>query len=105
MKESVEYQIFVGCNDPQVNEEIVSEQELREMVAGFFERKKIDFSMLSTRGGYMHTYGGFVEENSICVSIIGDPDFDIIGLAKSLAMYMNQESALVTRNVITTTFQ
>ena len=63
MKESVEYQIFVGCNDPQVHQEIVSEQELREMVAGFFERKKIDFSMLSTRGGYMHTYGGFVEES------------------------------------------
>ena len=32
MKESVEYQIFVGCNDPQVNEEIVCEQELKRKV-------------------------------------------------------------------------
>ncbi len=46
MQQSVEYQIFIGLNDAQVYEEVVNEKELVEMVSSFFEREKIDFSML-----------------------------------------------------------
>ena len=105
MHDIIEYQIFVGCNDSQLKEEIVSEQELIEMVTGFFERKKINFSMFRNKGGYTYDTGDFVSENSICVNIIGEPDLDIIGLAKSLSMYMNQEYALVTRTTVTTSFR
>ena len=63
MHDSIEYQIFVGCNDSQLKEEIVSEQELIEMVTGFFERKKINFSMFSNKGGYIYDTGDFVSEN------------------------------------------
>ena len=102
MHDIIEYQIFVGCNDSQLKEEIVSEQELIEMVTGFFERKKINFSIFSNKGGHTYDTGDFVSENSICVDIIGDPDLDIVRLAKSLSMYMNQECALVTRTAVTT---
>ena len=105
MHDIIEYQIFVGCNDSQLKEEIVSEQELIEMVTGFFERKKINFSMFSNKGGYTYDTGDFVSENSICVNIIGEPDLDIVGLAKSLSMYMNQEYVLVTRTAVTTSFR
>ena len=54
MQKSVEYQIFIGFNDSQVYEEVVEEKELVEMVAGFFEREKIDFSMFGAKGGYCY---------------------------------------------------
>ena len=100
MNDNTEYQIFIGCHDPQLQDEIVSEDELREMVVQFFERKKMDFSMFSVKGGYLHEDGRFISENSMCINIIGSYDLDIIKLAKSLSMYMNQECSLIVKDYI-----
>ena len=70
MKDNTEYQIYIGCSDSQVRDEIVSEDEFKEMVVQFFKRKKIDFSMLSVKGGYLHEDGRFVSENTLCINII-----------------------------------
>ena len=100
MKDNTEYQIFVGCHDPQMQEELVSERQLREMVSAFFERYEVDFSMLSAQGGYLSKDGTFITEDSLCINIIGASDLDIIRLGRSLSMYMNQETALITRNAL-----
>ena len=105
MENSIEYQILIGCNDPQLNDEVVKEHELRELISLFFARKKIDFSILSANGGYLHEDGHFTTENTLCVNIIGDPNLDIFQLAKSLSMFMNQECVLITRNALNTEFQ
>lgn len=102
MENSVEYQILIGCNDSQTHNELVGAAALREMVAQFFERRQIDFSMLNAEGGYLHENGWFVAEHSLCINIIGDSDLDIVKLAKSLSMFMNQESCLITRNTLST---
>ena len=104
MKENTEYQIFIGCHDSQLLDEIVSEDELREIVTRFFMQKKIDFSMYSAKGGYYHDDGRFVTENSLCISIVGAYDIDIIRLAKSLSMFMNQECSLVIKETIKARF-
>lgn len=98
MEDSIEYQIFIGCNDSQLNDEVVNENELKEMLSEFFTRKKIGFSMLSAKGGFLHENGSFVTENTLCVSIIGGSDLDIVKFAKSLSMYMNQECSLIIRH-------
>lgn len=105
MENSIEYQILIGCNDPQLNDEVVNEHELRELVSLFFARKKIDFSILSANGGYLYEDGHFTTENTLCVNIIGDPNLDIFQLANSLSMFMNQECVLITRNSLNTEFQ
>ncbi|MBQ9519678.1 MAG: hypothetical protein IJR59_07275 [Firmicutes bacterium] len=102
MQESIEYQIFIGCADSQTYNEVVSDSELKEMVSMFFERNKINFSMLKVRGGYRHNNGRFITENSLCIDIVGISGLDIIKLAKGLSMYMNQECSLVTRNSLKT---
>lgn len=103
---NVEYQIYIGCIDNQLRDrELVSEDELRDMVSSFFERNKIDFSILSAKGGYLHDDGWFVRENTLCISIIGSSDIDIIKLAKNLSMYMNQENAMVVKEYIQTKFE
>ena len=98
MKDSTEYQIFIGCHNAQANEEVVSEHQLKEMLSKFFERYEVDFSMLSAQGGYLHKDGQFIIEDSLCINIIGASDLDIIRLGRSLAMFMDQETALITRN-------
>lgn len=100
MKDNTEFQIYIGCQDPQLNNEVVSVDELREMVAQFFRRKELGFSMYYTKGGFLHEDGRFVSEDSLCINIIGAYDLDIIRLAKSLSMYMNQECSLVVKNSI-----
>lgn len=105
MEKSIEYQIFIGCNDPYVKEEIVRHQELSSLVSDFFERNEIDFSMLNCQGGYKCEDGSFVFEESICINIIGDEHLDIVKLAKSLSMYMNQEGVLIVRSPVQISFR
>ncbi len=104
MKGTTEYQIYIGCRDSQLQNEIISEDELREMIIQFFRRKKIDFSLFSAKGGYLHEDGTFISENSLCINIIGSYDLDIIKLAKSLSMYMNQECSLIVKDSIEAEF-
>ena len=106
MNNNVEYQIYIGCRDNQLRDrELVSEDELRDMVSSFFERNKIDFSIFSAKGGYLHEDGWFVTENTLCISIIGAEDLAIIKLAKNLSMYMNQEYSMIVRSHIQTKFK
>jgi len=105
MNNNIEYQIYIGCIDNQLrDQELVSEDELRDMVSSFFERNKIDFSIFSAKGGYLHDDGSFVTENTLCISIIGSSDETIIKLAKNLSMYMNQENSMVVKHNIQTKF-
>lgn len=105
MQESIEHQIYIGCNDSQSHDEIITQEELRDMVTAFFRRRQIDFSMVNVKGGYRHEDGYFVTEDSLCINIIGRADLDIIKLTKSLGAIMNQENALVVRNPLVTEFR
>ena len=97
LKETTEFEIYIGCNDSQIQDEIVSREELEDIVVSFFERNNIDFSLLHANGGYLSKDGIFVLEDSLCISIIGDSDLDILELARNLSMYMNQETAMVIK--------
>ena len=98
MEKSIEYQIFIGCTDSQSHDEVVSGQNLTDLISLFFTKKMIDFSLLSAKGGYTFGDGSFITENTICINFIGTADLDIFKLAKSLSMFMNQECVMVTRN-------
>lgn len=104
MDTSTEYQIIIGCNDSQLRQEVVNENELTEMVSQFFRKNHIDFSLMSLKGGYLHEDGWFITENSLCISIVGDTSIDIIKLAKSLSMFMNQENILVIKHTLKAEF-
>lgn len=105
MRESIEYQIFIGCNDSQVYEQIVEEQELKEIVASFFARNKVDFTVMNVKGGYLHKNGTFVYEDTMCITILGNPTLDIARLARNLSMFMNQETVLIIRKSLEMGYQ
>ena len=66
---------------------------------------KLIFLSFPTKGGYLHDDGWFVRENTLCISIIGSSDIDIIKFAKNLSMYMNQENSMVVKQYIQTKFE
>jgi len=105
MKDSFEYQIYIGCTDPQTKGEVVHEHELREMVSEFFARNRIGFTLFSAKGGFYHGNGWFSAENTLCINIVGNSELDIFSLARSLSMYMNQECCLVVRNSIQSDYE
>ncbi|MBQ0018190.1 MAG: hypothetical protein KBS63_03120 [Clostridiales bacterium] len=100
LKDCYEYKIFVGCNDAQTHDEVVGGEELKVMIAQFFERNRIDFSIFNVTGGYLYEDGCFVTEDTLCVNFIGDSELDISRFAKSLSMYMNQELLMITRQPV-----
>lgn len=104
MGDSVEYQVFIGFNDYQMSDELVKEHELIELITNFFTRKKIDFSILRAKGGYIYDNGQYITESNLCINIIGDSQLDIIKLTKSLGMYMNQQCSLIIKNPVRAMF-
>ena len=98
MKPSIEYQIFVGCDDPQIKSTYINDDELTDLISNYFIRKKVDFSLLKSTGGYLYADGDYAIENGVCISIIGAKEEEILKLSKSLSMYMNQEKLLIVKN-------
>lgn len=98
MKQSIEYQIFVGCDDPQIKSAYINDDELTDLISNHFIRKKVDFSLLKSTGGYLYADGDYAIENGVCISIIGAKEGEILKLSKSLSMYMNQEKTLIVKN-------
>ena len=97
MTDLVEYQILIGCKDPQLSEEIFDEKELTDMIFAYFERIQMNFSLSVIEGGYRYGNGWYATENTLCISIIGDAETKIIRIAKTLSMFLNQECALVVK--------
>ena len=95
---SIEYQIFVGCDDPHIKSAYINDDELIGLISNHFIRKKVDFSVLKSTGGYLYAEGDYAIENGVCISIIGAKEEEILKLSKSLAMYMNQEKLLIVKN-------
>ncbi len=100
MKTSEEYQIFIGCHDAQIDNELVKDHELSDVISNFFTRKEVDFSLLKMVGGYLYNDGTFIFENGVIISIVGAKAKEVVKLGKLLSMYMNQESSLIIRNKV-----
>lgn len=100
MEDSFEYQIYIGCSDSQLHEQLIDGDELKEMISRFFARNEMDFSLLTLKGGYLHEDGWYDTEDSLCISIIGDQGLDIVRIARNLCAFMNQQCFLIVRSPV-----
>ena len=99
-----EYQLFIGCHDTAIDDELVEQKELEKMIVDFFKREEVDFTIVHNEGGYLYNNKKFVLEHSLCINIIGSDEKKMVRLAKALSMYMNQESVLLCRSPIQSLF-
>lgn len=97
MNNDVQYEIFIGCADRNTKNEIVKSCELLKLVDEYFTKLKINYSALEFEGGYHQQNGSFICEKTICITIIGNQNFDIVKFSKALSMYMNQECFMITK--------
>ena len=100
MNEIICYRIFLGYNDSQTKEQLVTEDELEQLVSAYFQKKKIGFTVSSGKGGYLYKDGKYILENIIIITLVGDQGIDIFRLAKNLSMYLNQEASLVMKHTV-----
>ena len=105
MRNSVEYQIYIGCKDVSLHGEFVTRETLTQMVVRFFTDRQIDFSLVPAKGGFLHDDGWYSVEDTLCINIIGSSEDDIIKLGKSIKMIMNQECVLIVKNDLQTEFR
>lgn len=97
MTNDTKYEIYIGCNDTSTKEENISNDEIIKTINNYFSKKKINYSLELGDGGYLHNDGRFIFEKTIRINIIGSQSLDIIDYAKKLAMYMNQECLMITK--------
>ena len=105
MRNSVEYQIYIGCEDVSLHGEVATRETLTQMVVRFFTDRQIDFSLVPAKGGFLHDDGWYSVEDTLCINIIGSSEDDIIKLGKSIKMIMNQECVLIVKNDLQTEFR
>jgi hypothetical protein len=64
MRSSVEYQIYIGCKDVSLHDEVVNKDVLTEMVVHFFKSREIDFSLVQVKGGFLYKDGRYAVEDT-----------------------------------------
>lgn len=53
------------------------------------------------QGGYVTNDGGYIQENSTVLKIIGPSEEDIYNIAADLCCFLNQESILIEKQNVT----
>ena len=97
MTDLVEYQILIGCKDPHLADEIFNEQELTDWISKYFEKIQMNYSLSFIKGGYYYGNGWYATENTLCISIIGDVEAEVLRITKAFSMFLNQECSLVLK--------
>lgn len=90
------YKIYIGMNDKDTLQQLCSTEDFINIVKGICEDYQIAFSMDEQIGGYMMANGTFITERSLILSITGFDETQILQLAESLRVILNQETILVT---------
>lgn len=90
------YHIFIGMNDREKLQQLVSTEDFVRIVQETCEDYQIAFSLHEQVGGYMMANGTFVHENSLVLSIAGFTQEQIFKLAEKLRILLNQEAIVVT---------
>ncbi len=96
----IETKIYVGLNDGKT---LKQEHELSAYVSvlkNVCKSYRVPFSVSLSQGGYMHENGQYTEELTLVISMI-DVDRKLVNeIAKDLCVFFNQESVLITDDLI-----
>lgn len=90
------YKIYIGMNDKDKLQQLITTEDFISIVRGICEEYEIAFSMDEQVGGYMMANGIFITERSLILSISGFNEDQIMQLAETLKVVLNQETILVT---------
>lgn len=98
------YSLYIGLNDKDTLEQMMPTKKFIKIISKICKSQNIGFSIKSMNGGYIHNSGIYTFENSIELSIFGVTEEQIMTLAKKLKKIFNQESIIVIKEKVETTF-
>ena len=95
-----ETRIYIGLNDSETKKQKFKTEKYMSILKNVCQSYHVAFSVGVEQGGYFHENGEYTEETSFCLLLI-DAKRDVVKkVAGDLCAFFNQESVLVTENVI-----
>ena len=96
-KDECTYSIYIGMCDKDSNKQLLDTDAIIRIIRNVCKGYWVSFSSHAQQGGYISNDGGYVQENSIVLRIIGPSENDINEIAADLCCFLNQESVLVEK--------
>lgn len=99
------YDIYIGCKDKETYAEDTALAYIKTKTAELFSESEMGFSLTAQLGGYVHTDGTYITENSLKITLIGNLDETELGnFIDAVKKDYNQESVLVVKKDIDTEY-
>ncbi len=90
------YTIYIGLNDKDTYEQIISTEDGIRMVNGICSRYVDGYTMQTAKGGWMDEKQILTEENTLIYSFYGVTDEQIMRIMDDVLRELNQNSILIT---------
>lgn len=92
----LEARIYVGLRDKDSREQKFDTEKYKEILKDVCRNYHAPFSLQVIEGGYYHNDGGWVEENTLLITLIGIPRWTIHEIARDVCVFFHQESVMIT---------
>ena len=94
--------IYIGLNDRETKAQKYETASYITVLKNVCNNYQIPFSFNLVHGGYMHESGEYTEENTLILSLIDTDPKIVHDIAEDLCVCFNQESVLITSDVVIT---
>lgn len=94
--------IYIGLNDRETKEQKFDTSKYIDVLKHVCKSYQIPFSFNVVQGGYMHESGEYTEENTLVLSLIDIDKKTVNEIAEDFCMFFNQESVLITSDLVRT---
>ena len=96
----VETRLYIGLNDAETKKQMFETEQYVEQLKKLCCTYHVPFSVAFEEGGYFHENGEYVEEKTLVLTLIDAEMETIQKIAKDLCSMLNQESILVTEDLV-----
>ena len=103
-EKGTKYEILVGIKDQDLYQEVIDEDDFKDMLVEICSDMEIGFSLLTQLGGYAHGKG-YTTETSLRVILVGVSEDEVVQLAERLKQAVNTDAVLVTKTEVETCFR
>ena len=100
----IKYTLYIGLNDKDTHAQIISDINARNIVANICASRDVCVTVSDARGVYKHTDNTVVVENTLRCEFIECEKPIIKAIAEDAKRALNQESVLLTTEVIENDF-
>lgn len=95
-EKGIQYEIYVGLKDKDSYQEILTEDDFKDILTEICMEKEVAFSLLTQFGGYSHQKG-YTTETSFRIILLGLDEEEITLMSQKLKEKINTDTVLITK--------